>query len=185
MALGGDPEFGLLVLGGSSLLTGLAPNVGLLIAARMVQGVGGALVTAAALPLVLSDLPAARRRFAIGIWGSAGCVAVVRGPTLGAAVADATSWRFTVALISPIAVITYLFGRPTPLNMAIATAWPVTASLMLDPVGALAIIIGAALGALSITVLAARYLGGHTGDVFGAAIMTSFAGGLLGANLAL
>lgn len=78
-----------------------------------------------------------------------------------------------------------LFGRPTPLNMAIATAWPVTASLMLDPFAALAIIIGAALGAGVITVLAARYLGGHTGDVFGACIMTSFTGGLIGANVAL
>ena len=79
--------------------------------------------------------------------------------------------------------LAHLFGQPTTTAMAVATVWPVAAALILGPPGALAIIIGCAAGAGAVTGLAARYLGGHTGDVFGAAIMTSFAGGLIGANL--
>ncbi len=104
-------RFGLLVLAFGSLLTGISPSVGLLIAARMVQGIGGALVTGTALTLVLSDLPEARRPVAIGLWGSAGSAAAVLGPTLGAEILDLTSWRFTVALIGPISLATWLAGR--------------------------------------------------------------------------
>jgi NTE family protein len=102
---------GLLVLAFGAFLTGISPTIGLLIAARMLQGVGGALVTATALTLVLSDLPESRRPFAIGIWGSAGSVAAVLGPTLGAEILDLTSWRFTVTLIGPISLATWFVGR--------------------------------------------------------------------------
>lgn len=126
---------GLLVLAVGSLLTGVAPTIGLLIGARMIQGVGGALVTATALTLVLSDLPENRRPFAIGIWGSAGSVAAVLGPTLGAEVVDALSWRVAVSMIGPISLLTYIAGRSVlkeardpdaprqldPLSVALAT----------------------------------------------------------------
>lgn len=102
---------GLVVLGCGSLLTGIAPTIGLVIAARMIQGAGGALVTATALTLVLSDLPEARRPFAIGIWGSAGSVAAVLGPTVGAEILDATNWRVAVSLIGPISLVTWFAGR--------------------------------------------------------------------------
>ena len=104
-------QVGLLVLAGGSLLTGIAPTVVTLIVARMIQGIGGALVTATGLTLVLSDLPAERQPFAIGIWGSVGSAAAVLGPTLGAEVLDLTNWRFTVALIGPISLVTLLAGR--------------------------------------------------------------------------
>lgn len=102
---------GLLVLAGGAFLAGAAPSIGLLIAARMVMGAGGALVTATALTLVLSDLPVERQPFAIGIWGSAGSIAAVLGPTLGAEILDLTSWRLTLALIGPISLVTYVAGR--------------------------------------------------------------------------
>ena len=102
---------GLLVLAAGSLLTAFAPSIELLIAARMAQGIGGALVTGTALPLVLSDLPEDRHPFAIGIWGSAGSVAAVLGPTLGAEILDLTNWRFTVGLIGPISLATFVTGR--------------------------------------------------------------------------
>lgn len=104
-------QLGLLILGCSSIVTGLAPNIGLVIVARMVQGMGGALVTVTSLTLVLGDLPKDRRPFAIGIWGSAGSVAAVLGPTLGAEILDASSWRFVVSLIAPICFATYFAGR--------------------------------------------------------------------------
>lgn len=104
-------QTGLLILALGSFLTGLAPVIGLVIAARMIQGAGGALVTANALTLVLSDLPEDRRPFAIGIWGSAGSIAAVIGPTVGAEILDATSWRLVVSLIGPISLATLLAGR--------------------------------------------------------------------------
>jgi len=104
-------QSGMLVLFAGSLLSGLAPTIGLLIASRMVQGVGGALVSATGLTLVLADIPAHRRAFAVGIWGSIGSVAAMLGPTLGAEIVDATGWRFALALISPIALGSYIVGR--------------------------------------------------------------------------
>ncbi len=104
-------RIGLAILAVGSLLAGVSPSVGLLIAARMIQGAGGALVTANALTLVLSDLPEDKRPFAIGIWGSAGSVAAVLGPTLGAELIDLTSWRFAVAIIGPISLFTFFAGR--------------------------------------------------------------------------
>jgi NTE family protein len=104
-------QAGMIVLFVGSLMSGLAPSIGLLIAARMVQGVGGALVSATGLTLVLADIPAHRRAFAVGIWGSIGSVAAVIGPTLGAEIVDAAGWRLALASIGPIALGSYVVGR--------------------------------------------------------------------------
>lgn len=102
---------GMLVLFVGSLASGLAPSIGLLITSRMVQGVGGALVSATGLTLVLADIPTHRRAFAVGIWGSIGSVAAVLGPTAGAEIVDATGWRFALASIGPVALVSYLAGH--------------------------------------------------------------------------
>jgi EmrB/QacA subfamily drug resistance transporter len=104
-------QTGMLVLFVGSIASGLAPSIGLLIASRMIQGVGGALVSATGLTLVLPDIPAHRRAFAVGIWGSIGSVAAMLGPTLGAEIVDAAGWRFALASIAPIALGSYLAGR--------------------------------------------------------------------------
>lgn len=104
-------EWGLVILAVGALASAVAPGIGLLIAGRVVQGAGAALVTANSLSLVLSDLPPARHPFAIGMWGTSGSIAAVLGPTVGAEVLDATSWRFVVGLIGPIALLTLVAGR--------------------------------------------------------------------------
>lgn len=104
-------QAGMLVLFAGSLASGLAPSIGLLIVSRMVQGIGGALISATGLTLVLGDIPAHRRAFAVGIWGSIGSVAAVLGPTVGAEIVDASGWRFALASIAPIAFGTFLVGR--------------------------------------------------------------------------
>lgn len=103
--------FGMLVLCVGSLASGLAPSIALLIAARMVQGIGGALVSATGLTLVLSDIPSDRRAFAVGIWGSIGSVAAMLGPTLGAELVDAAGWRIALASIGTISLGGALVGR--------------------------------------------------------------------------
>ena len=104
-------QTGMIVLFVGSLTSGLAPSIGLLIVSRMVQGVGGALVSATGLTLVLADIPSHRRALAVGVWGSVGSVAAILGPTLGAEIVDAAGWRFALASIAPIALGSYIVGR--------------------------------------------------------------------------
>src|SRR5260370_20433892 len=64
---------GILVFGGASVVCALAPSAGILIAARVLQGVGGALMTPQTLAMIPVIMPANRRGRAIGLWsGSAG-----------------------------------------------------------------------------------------------------------------
>ncbi|MFK7917858.1 MAG: MFS transporter [Ilumatobacter sp.] len=104
-------QTGMIVLFVGSLMSALSPAVGVLIASRMVQGIGGALVSATGLTLVLSDIPTHRRAFAVGVWGSIGSVAAMLGPTLGAEILDAFGWRFALASIAPIALGSYVVGN--------------------------------------------------------------------------
>lgn len=78
-----------------------------------------------------------------------------------------------------------LFGRPSMANIVVGTLWPLAVAATLAPEMTLVILAAIVVGAVVTTALARRYLGGHTGDVLGAVIMTSFAAGLLGARLML
>jgi len=79
---------------GASALAAAAPNVEFLIAARIVQGVGGAIVVPTSLGLMLPEFPPAKRATATAIWGATGAVAAATGPSLGGVLVDATSWRW-------------------------------------------------------------------------------------------
>ncbi len=125
-------QAGLAVLGTGALMSGLAPTIGLLIAARMVQGVGGALVSATGLTLVLADIPAPRHAFAVGVWGSIGSLAAVLGPTLGAAIVDSFGWRAALASVAPLAIGTLVVGR-----RLLRETTDDAAPRRLDPVGVL------------------------------------------------
>ena len=74
-----------------------------------------------------------------------------------------------------------LFGRPSTTSLVIAVAWPIVLVAIVLQSAAVPLIIGTAVGSTVVTVLAGRYLGGVTGDVFGASIMLSFVCGLLAA----
>src|SRR3954453_18237690 len=78
----------------ASALCAFAPNVELLIAARVLQAVGGAIVVPTSLGLMLPEFPASKRATATAIWGATGAVAAATGPSLGGVLVDATSWRW-------------------------------------------------------------------------------------------
>jgi EmrB/QacA subfamily drug resistance transporter len=78
----------------ASALCAFAPSVELLIAARVLQAVGGAIVVPTSLGLMLPEFPAAKRATATAIWGATGAVAAATGPSLGGVLVDATSWRW-------------------------------------------------------------------------------------------
>jgi EmrB/QacA subfamily drug resistance transporter len=99
---------GLAAFSFGAALTALAPNASLLIAARVVQGAGGAFMTASSLALVLPEFPQSRRHAAIGVWGAIGSIAAILAPTVGARVVDGWSWRvcfWAVAAIGSAAAI--------------------------------------------------------------------------------
>ena len=102
---------GLVVFGLASALCGLAPSVGLLVAARVVQGVGAALLVPASLALLLPEFPASRRAGAVGLWGAAGGVAAATGPTLGALLVEGPGWRWVFLVNVPFCLAALVIGR--------------------------------------------------------------------------
>ena len=89
----------------ASLLCGVAPNVGVLIAARALQGVGGALLTPGSLAILQASFAEEDRMAAIGAWSGLGGVATAVGPFLGGWLIDAVSWRLVFFINLPLAVV--------------------------------------------------------------------------------
>lgn len=88
-----------------SMLSALAPSAGFLIAARVVQGVGGAIIAPTAIAVVLPDFPPNKRSTVIGITGATGALGAVVGPALGAFVTDVWSWRGIFWINVPISLL--------------------------------------------------------------------------------
>jgi EmrB/QacA subfamily drug resistance transporter len=95
---------GLFVFTLASALCGLSQNVGELIAARIIQGVGGALLTPQTLSIITSLFPPERRGAAFGVWGAAAGLATVTGPTLGGALITYIDWRWIFFINVPIGI---------------------------------------------------------------------------------
>ena len=86
----------------ASAACALAPTVGWLIAARVVQGAGAALVMTLALALVSAAFPPERRGWALGIFFAATGLAVASGPLVGGAVVEGLAWQWIFWLNVPI-----------------------------------------------------------------------------------
>jgi EmrB/QacA subfamily drug resistance transporter len=89
----------------ASLLCGLAPDIGLLVAARALQGVGGALLTPGSLALIQASFAEQDRARAIGVWSGLGGIAGALGPLLGGWLVDAVSWRWVFFINIPLAAV--------------------------------------------------------------------------------
>jgi EmrB/QacA subfamily drug resistance transporter len=99
----------------ASLLCAVAPNAELLVVARLVQGVGGALLTPGSLAMVESGFRPADRARAIGAWSGLGGVAGALGPLVGGMLVGAVSWRTVFLINLPIGIfIVLLAGRHVP-----------------------------------------------------------------------
>ncbi|UOY03648.1 MFS transporter [Blastococcus sp. PRF04-17] len=99
----------------ASLLCGLAQNTGQLVAARALQGIGGALLTPGSLALIQASFRPGDRGRAIGLWSSLSGISALIGPFLGGLLVDAVSWRLVFLINVPIAVvIVAVAGRHVP-----------------------------------------------------------------------
>ena len=87
----------------ASALCGLAPSAGLLIAARVVQGVGGALLTPGSLAILQASFRPDDRARAIGAWSGLGGVAAAAGPLVGGYLLAVGSWRWVFFINLPVA----------------------------------------------------------------------------------
>ncbi|MEU9856221.1 DHA2 family efflux MFS transporter permease subunit [Streptomyces sp. NPDC047974] len=95
----------------SSLLIAVAPNLPVLLGARAAQGLAAALLVPASLGLVLTEIPAERRRAAIGLWSAAGALAAAAGPALGGVVVEVLDWRALFCLNLPVGMWVLIAGR--------------------------------------------------------------------------
>ncbi len=95
---------GVILFALASMWCGLSPNMSQLIAARAVQGVGGALLTPGSLAIIRALFPAAQRGRAIGLWSGFAAITSVLGPLLGGWLVQNASWRWVFFINLPLAI---------------------------------------------------------------------------------
>jgi len=95
---------GLAVFTLASALCGFSQNSTELIAARIVQGVGGALLTPQTLAILTSIFPPERRGAAFGVWGGVAGLATIAGPTIGGALITYTDWPWIFFINVPLGI---------------------------------------------------------------------------------
>jgi EmrB/QacA subfamily drug resistance transporter len=101
---------GVLLFTAASLLCAIAPTSGLLVAARLLQGIGGALLTPGSLAMIESSFRPADRARAIGAWSGLGGVATALGPLLGGYLVEAVSWRAIFLINLPLGLLVAAFA---------------------------------------------------------------------------
>jgi EmrB/QacA subfamily drug resistance transporter len=125
-------QIGLSIFTLASAAAALAPSIGALIAARAVQGLGGAIVMPLTLTLLANVVAPEHRGRAFGIWGAMSGLGVALGPVIGGAVVEGASWQWIFWINVPVGVLLLPLsllvtesrggaGRLDPLGVLLAT----------------------------------------------------------------
>lgn len=101
---------GLAVFTLASIACSVAQSPGQLIAARIVQGIGGAILTPQTLSMITNIFPAEKRGAAFGIWGAVAGVASLAGPTLGGFLVTNYDWRAIFWINVPVGIVAFGLG---------------------------------------------------------------------------
>jgi EmrB/QacA subfamily drug resistance transporter len=101
---------GLVIFGGASLACALAPSAGFLIGARVVQGVGAALMNPATLSIISATFPPRQRGTAIGIWVGVSATALAIGPLVGGLLTEHAGWSSIFYVNVPVGAVAVLAG---------------------------------------------------------------------------
>ena len=96
---------GLAIFTLASAAAALAPSIEVLVAARALQGLGGAIITPLTLTILSAAVPAEKRGVALGAWGGIGGLAVALGPLVGGAVVSGLSWHWIFWINVPIGLV--------------------------------------------------------------------------------
>jgi EmrB/QacA subfamily drug resistance transporter len=96
---------GLLIFSGASLACGLAGSAALLIGARVVQGVGAALISPATLGIITATFPPRQRGAAIGIWAGTSASALAIGPLVGGLLTEKVNWNWIFYINVPVGIV--------------------------------------------------------------------------------
>src|SRR4029077_18404921 len=101
-------SIGVAGVGAVSVLCAVAPDIGVLIGARALQGAFGALLMPSALAVIIAAFPREERGGAIGSWTAWSGIATVIGPLAGGYLIDAVSWRLIFAVNIPFVIATLM-----------------------------------------------------------------------------
>ncbi|MFE7930592.1 MFS transporter [Streptomyces sp. NPDC057456] len=171
----------------ASLLCGIAPNAGVLVAARALQGVGGALLTPGSLALIQASFHPDDRGRAVGLWSGFGGMGAAVGPFLGGWLVDGPGWRWVFLLNVPLAVVCVPValrhvpesdGRPVRASATGTVTGDATEGAAGPPQGRFDVL-GAFLGALALALVTYALIearSGPVGVVTGAAVAGLLAG---------
>ena len=119
-------SIGVLGFGVSSIVCAIAPSIEVLVAGRVLQGVFGALLTPAALAVIVTAFPPAQRGAAVGSWLAWSGIAAVVGPLVGGQLIDSASWRWIFAINAPfVVVVMVLVAIAVPQRPRLAARPPV------------------------------------------------------------
>jgi EmrB/QacA subfamily drug resistance transporter len=110
--LGRRPVFlaSLAAFTGASVLCAMAPSLGFLVGARVLQGLGGGALMPVGMAMVLDLFPRQMHGRTVAIWGMAAMMAPAIGPTLGGWLVDAVSWHWLFLINAPIGIVTFIAG---------------------------------------------------------------------------
>ncbi|MDX2676915.1 MFS transporter [Streptomyces sp. NY05-11A] len=160
---------GLVVFSLGSLLCSLAPSLELLIAARMVQAVGGSMLNPVAMSIITNTFTDPRERArAIGVWGAVVGISMAAGPLLGGLLVESVGWRSIFWLNLPVGLLALLATlRYVPESRASKARRP-------DPVGQLLVIV--LFGSLTYAIIEAPEAGAATSGPFAAVALVALLG---------
>ena len=148
----------------ASLLCGAAPNIEVLVGARVLQGIGGALLTPGSLAILQASFRETDRAAAVGAWSGLGGVAGAIGPFVGGGLVDGPGWRWAFLVNVPVAAVAIACARA-----AIPETRDPHAGRSLDLTGALLAVIGLAASTWSLTEAGPH--GWTSAGVLGAAVV--------------
>jgi NTE family protein len=104
-------EWGIVVFTLASILCAAAPSVGMLVAARVLQAIGAAIVVPASLALVLEGFPARERAHGVALWSAAAALAAGLGPSIGGVLVEAGGWRLAFLVNLPVGIVALVLSK--------------------------------------------------------------------------
>lgn len=153
----------------ASVLCGIAPTLGLLIAARVAQGLGAAVMMALTMAFVGETVPKAKTGSAMGLLGTMSAIGTALGPSLGGVLIAGLGWRAIFLIMLPLGILTFLLARR---YLPVDRRAPKTDRAGFDKVGTL--LLGASLAAYALAVTVGR---GHFDGLNLALLLAAVLGG--------